>query len=348
MAFVRSKGFIVPSFFALTLLLSASAYGQEAISEEAKGYFRNGVELLESQPPNYQDAYYQFKLAYEKSNSWKVLGNLGLCALKLERDGEAVQYYKEYLDRGGKEIGPEERTQLERDILLVNGNTATVKLTSAVPDIEIVAARAGSSAPPQTYKFQGTELELRLRGGTHTLTANAPDGKTQRWEVALSPGKEVAHTFDFVAPPEAAPGQPAPQPGATTPPPQPGSSGGGGSGLKTAGFVTAGVGGAALIAGVIVRFVVAPGKADDAKALCRGSVCPESAESDFDSANSMGTVGGVLMIGGGVLAAAGVGMIIAGSSSSSEQAALVEPKPKLRLVPAVGAKSAGLWATGSF
>ena len=212
MAFVRSKGFIVPSFFALTLLLSASAYGQEAISEEAKGYFRNGVELLESQPPNYQDAYYQFKLAYEKSNSWKVLGNLGLCALKLERDGEAIQYYKEYLDRGGTEIGPEERSQLERDILLVNGNTATVKLISSIPDIEIVDARAGTVVSPQTYKFQGTELELRLRGGQHTLTANAPDGKTLRWEVALSPGKEVTHTFDFSAP-EETPGQPVTQPG---------------------------------------------------------------------------------------------------------------------------------------
>src|SRR5262245_21338337 len=70
---------------AVALLGSAvPASVQEAISEEAKLYFANGVELLQDQPPNYTDAYYQFKLAYEKSGSWKVLGNLGLCAMKLE------------------------------------------------------------------------------------------------------------------------------------------------------------------------------------------------------------------------------------------------------------------------
>lgn len=342
------KGLLAPCVCAVALFVSASAYGQE-ISEEAKLYFRNGVELLQSQPPNYQDAYYQFKLAYEKSNSWKVLGNLGLCALKLERDGEAIQYYKEYLDRGGKEIDPEERAQLERDLLLVNGNSAIVKLTSSVPDIEVVDARAGTSVPPQTYKFQGDALELRLRAGTHTLTASGPDGKTLRWEVALSPGKEVAYSFDFSKPAEPPPGQVPAQPAQPAQPP-PQAEAGGGSGLKTMGFVAAGVGGAALIGGVVFRFVLAPSKADDAKGQCRDTdnVCPESAEADFDSANSMGTVGGVLMIGGGVLAAAGVGLIIAGSSSGSEQAALVEPKTRLRLTPAIGANGGGVWATGTF
>jgi hypothetical protein len=346
MALMRFKrALLAPCVCALFLFVSASAWGDEPISEEAKLYFRNGVELLESQPPNYQDAYYQFKLAYEKSNSWKVLGNLGLCALKLERDGEAIQYYKEYLDRGGAEIGAEERAQLERDLLLVNGNTATVKLTSSAPDIEIGDARAGTSAPPQTYKFQGDKLELRLRGGQHTLTATTADGKTQRWEVSLSPGKEVSHTFDFNKPPEPPPGQApvaGPQPG------QPPQAESGGSGMKTAGYVVTGVGAAALIAGVVVRFVIAPGKADDATGMCESSVCPEAAEDEFDSANSMSGLGVGLMIGGGVLAAGGVGLIIAGSSSGPEKTALVLPKPTLRLTPAVGSNGGGVWATGSF
>jgi hypothetical protein len=47
------------------LLLVSTARAQDAIPEDAKLYFRNGVELIQSQPPNYQDAYYQFKLAWE-------------------------------------------------------------------------------------------------------------------------------------------------------------------------------------------------------------------------------------------------------------------------------------------
>ena len=91
----------------VALLLNAgTARADDAIPEEAKLYFKNGVELIQSQPPNYQDAYYQFKLAWEKSKSWKVLSNWGVCALKLERDGEAIWAYTEYLKQ--KEIDPDD------------------------------------------------------------------------------------------------------------------------------------------------------------------------------------------------------------------------------------------------
>ncbi|HEY3666905.1 MAG TPA: hypothetical protein VGL19_12920, partial [Polyangiaceae bacterium] len=102
------------------MLFDTAARADEPISEDAKLYFKNGVELIQSQPPNYQDAYYQFKLAYEKSHSWKVLGNFGLCAFKLERDGEAIQYYTDYLKGGGNDVDPDERAALRRDLLVLN------------------------------------------------------------------------------------------------------------------------------------------------------------------------------------------------------------------------------------
>ena len=83
-------------------LATRVTHAEEKISEEAKLYFQNGVELIQNQPPNYQDAYYQFKLAWDRSHSWKVLGNWGLCALKLERDGEAIWAYSEYLKKGAR------------------------------------------------------------------------------------------------------------------------------------------------------------------------------------------------------------------------------------------------------
>src|SRR3954469_10121374 len=121
------------------LLHAAPVRADDAIPEEAKLYFKNGVELIQSQPPNYQDAYYQFKLAWEKSKSWKVLSNWGLCALKLERDGEAIWAYTEYLKQ--KDIDPDERKDLERDLLLLNGNAASVSLSSDIRDLEVVDAR---------------------------------------------------------------------------------------------------------------------------------------------------------------------------------------------------------------
>lgn len=338
------------AFFAVC----GAARAEEKISEEAKLYFRNGVELIQSNPPNYQDAYYQFRLAYEKSRSWKVLGNLGLCALKLERDGEALDAYNEYLKSGGKDIDPEERKALERDMMLISGNSATVSLSSAVPDIDVIDARAGTGVPPQTYRFQGQSLNLRLRAGTHTLTAMAPDGRQEKWEVVLTPGRTVEHQFAFGTgtPAPAAPVlAPAPAPSPAAPPPMSdaGPEKKGGSTLRTVGFITAGVGAAALVGGVVTG-LLARSAESEATDQCRNNVCPTAAESDFDSASSLATVTNVLFIGGGVLAAGGVALIVLGGSSSTEAPPAAAPPPaaRLRLIPVVGEQSAGLFATGTF
>ena len=340
----------------LSLVLATSiAHADEKISEEAKLYFQNGVELIQNQPPNYQDAYYQFKLAWDKSHSWKVLGNWGLCALKLERDGEAIWAYSEYLKKGGKDVDASERKDLERDLMLLNGNSASVMLTSEVADFQVLDSRAGSPNPPQSYKAEGGKLALKLRAGTHTLTASS-QGKSLRWEVQLSPGNSETHAFEFTERKAAVPVVAAPAAAAATPvanaepapapveaPPD--ASGKSGGALRTAGFVTAGVGVLALGTGAIVG-ILAKGKDSDARDTCidsgSGLVCPESAQDKFSSAKSQGSLANVLMIGGGVFAAAGVGMIIWGGPKEQPATA------RLKLSPMLDARQAGLFAQGAF
>lgn len=351
------RGWLKVALLFALLLLPNVAHAEDKISDQAKLYFKNGVDLIQANPPNYQDAYYQFKLAWENSHSWKVLGNLGLCAFKLERDGEALQDYQDYLKGGGKQIDPEERKAMERDSLLISGNTSIVRLGADVPEASVLDARAGSSVPPQTYKLDAAGLELRLRAGTHTLTASTPDGKQQRWEVTITPGQTLEHRFDFnaaapvpavapIAPPPAATPPPAPAPIAP-PPADEGAArkSGGGSPLRTVGFVTAGVGGAALVGGVITG-IMAKGKSSDATKQCTGKVCPTAAAKDFDSASSLATVTDVLLIGGAVLAAAGVTLVLVGghSGAPAERASV----PRLELTPAVADNGGGLFARGSF
>jgi hypothetical protein len=332
------------------LLSTAHAGADEQIPEEAKLYFKNGVELIQGQPPNYQDAYYQFKLAWEKSKSWKVLGNLGLCALKLERDGEAIWAYTDYLKQSGKDIDPEERKDLERDLLLLNGNAASVTLSSDMGEVELVDARAGSSVPPQSYRIEGGKLALRLRAGSHTLTASA-QGKSLRWEVTLAPGRTDEHTFQFnAAAPAAAPAPAASTgaPAAAPAPNEPARDAGGdttGGTLRAVGYVVTGVGVLALGGGLLMGNS-AKNQESDVRDQCAdlpvgGVACPASTRTDFDDAQSKARTANVLMIAGGVVAASGVVMIIVGG-----------PKPvssaRLRLFPAVGQREAGLFAQGAF
>jgi len=329
-----------------------AATAQERIPEEARAYFRNGVELLQNDPPNYQDAYYQFKLAFEKSNSWKVLGNLGLCSVKLERDGEALAYYDDYLKRGGKGINKDEREAIERDMLLIRGNTATVELSSNPEEADVVDVRSGATAPGQTYSISPAKKVLLLRAGSHALTATNKDGRQLRWEVSLTPGKSVSHLFDFAAP------EPQPQPkepdaiktgsdtGQPPPPPPPVTESSGGIGtLRIVGLVTSGVGLALLGTGIVFGSQV-KSKEDEADKLCNNPemMCKDPAEQLYNEAEAMAKTANWLYVSGGVVTAVGIGLVIFGGPSSKAQAS---SKP-FRVTPVLGAGVNGLIASGSF
>src|SRR6476659_9259610 len=58
------------------------------ISDEARSHFFAGVALLQDpEGEKVEEAYREFKKAYEISGSPKILGNMGFCAMRLERDG---------------------------------------------------------------------------------------------------------------------------------------------------------------------------------------------------------------------------------------------------------------------
>jgi hypothetical protein len=340
---------------ALILVLGVSGTAKAEPSEEVRAYFRNGVELLTETPPNYQDAYYQFKLAYEKSDgNWKVLGNLGLCAFKLERDAEAIRYYSDYLEQGADTLSEEEQKQIKRDLLLMQGNMAQVELTSDVADLELLVSRVGSTAPVQAHKLVDGKVTLSLRAGTQKFVANE-NGKQQIWEIPLSPGETKKHTFTFAEKETPAVGAKNTDAEETKKPAEveaaPRRNGMGP--LRIAGIATAGVGVGALVAGTIFGLSakksegVARDQAEDPD-VCRpnsagDNVCATDAESAFDKARNQALLSNILFIGGGVLTAAGVTMIVLGGSSSPEN-----PSARLELAPQVNPFGGGIAAFGHF
>lgn len=311
----------------------------EASVQEARLYFGNGVELLQADPPNYQDAYPQFQLAYEKSGqSWKVLGNLGLCALKLERDGEALAYYQRYLDQGGEQIDAEERRSIEREILLARGNMATLRLSTERPGVRVTVERQGSSVPAQIYEFDGQSLELGVRSGQLTLTAREGEN-SESWQVLLGAGESAEYSFTFAPPePTAAPAA------ATAPSPAEVEQRRGATPLQIAGYATAGVGVAALVGGG-VSGILAKQQESDAKDTCIEGVCAESTEGDLDAASDLAVLANALLIGGGVLTATGVTLVIVGGRRGGDEKVA---RGSLMVGPSFFGAGAGLAARGSF
>jgi hypothetical protein len=341
--FMTANSRVLPALACVALLAisGTSRAGQDA----AKRYFQNGVELITAAEPNYQDAYYQFQLAYgESSKSWKVLGNLGLCALKLERDQEAVSYYDLYLEKGGAEINQDERNAIEQDLLLLRGNLASVRITSKIPDLKLIDRRAGSQAPAQSYALSGGVINLELRAGNHTITATSA-GKQLSWEVVLEPKTSSSHDFDFEArlEPTAAIATPA----APSSQQRDSGSSAGSSGLRVPGYVALVTGAAVAAAGGYFMWQVSDydAQAEDAFA-CDASVARCSAaqqeqvrqlENDAAAARTRALfafgVGGAALMTGAVLLL---------MPDAPEQ----QTPRKASLTPWVGFGSAGI--SGSF
>ena len=346
-----------PALLLASVLLAPSAWAQPMSASEAQQHFQTGVNLLrDPEAPQYEEAYVQFKLAYEKSGKrWTALGNLGLCAFKLERDGEAIGYYETYLQQGGKQINARERAQVERDLLVLKNAVAYATVSADVPQARVTDTRQRSSGRfVNTYALAKDPLRVGLRAGHHTIVASASD-RTETWEVDLIPGQSVEHRFSLHPPtqPSAAPPVALAKPLASSRPtlettapgnePKPSPS----NIWRTVGFVGLGSG-AALLVGGVVTAILGQGAYSSAKDSCVDNRCPLRNQSEADRAATLATVTNVLWISGGLVAAGGLTLVLTHPAARSTTVAVAPPPATFRVSSVPLPMGAGVLASGSF
>ena len=314
-------------------------------SAEAREQFNVGVSLLQDPDgANYEEAFKAFMRAYTATPSWKILGNLGLSALKIERYVDGIEAYERYLAQAAEQLDPAELEQVKRDLNVMKATSGTLVLTVAgASGVTVEDTRTRSVGGPVVNLYpvpNSGKLTLRLASGHHTLRASAA-GKSGALELDVKSGESTSQTLTLSAgqAPAAAPSAaPAPAASAAAPPRS--------SGLKTAGLVIGGVGVAALIGGGVTGFLGLSAQSD-LESRCPGNRCEydtpadkQAFESDRDSLETMGTLTTALLIGGGVLAAGGATLFVIGGSSSKEAA--------VATTPYVGPGALGLSARGRF
>lgn len=306
--------------------LPPSAAANVEPSAEARQQFEIGVSLLQDPDgARYEEAFKAFLRAYTATPSWKILGNLGLSAYKIERYVDGIEAYERYLAQAGDQLDAAERDQVRRDLDIMKATSGTVVLkTTGGASIEDTRTRSvgGPVVNSYTVPESGT-LTLRLTGGHHTLRA-AAGSKTGVLDLDVKPGEKVEHTItlgDGAATAVPGPASAAGEPGPAASPPS--SS----SGMRTAGLVIGGVGVAALIGGGVTALLGSSAQSD-LESRCPDKRCAYDSptekadfESDRDSLETMGTMTTVLLIGGGVLAATGATLFVVGGSSKEPQVA---------------------------
>jgi hypothetical protein len=173
------------------------------ITEEARTHFAAGVALLQDpKAPRYEEAYREFRAAYAASPSYKILGNLGLSAMKIERDAEAIHAYEAYLKDGGPDITTEQREQVQRDLLTLKSGMLAVTVSSDPPGASIVDARTPVEGPDVRNSY-GSLMEpttLGLRHGHHLITARLQGYLDQQWEFDATESTAPPHVFVMTKP----------------------------------------------------------------------------------------------------------------------------------------------------
>jgi hypothetical protein len=294
-------------------------------SEEARSHFAAGVSLLQDpEGEKVEEAYREFRTAYDLSGSPKILGNMGFCAMRLERDGEAIEAYTRYL-REVPDIDADERAQIIRDLQTLTIGLARLTIEVDKPGVRIVDVRipVRGERVTNTYGPITTgKLEIGVRPGHHVFTAKLPDHEDVMWEIDAFAASRDRNAFTM-----------KPRVVAT-------AAGTGEGGHSNAGPIALmSIGGAMLVAGAITG-IIALGKTNDIEDKCPQDVCPKSFDLDGErsSAKTLVRVTDVLLIGGGLVTAGGLGWLLLANRGATEK----EPpksasvKPRFLPIPSAG------------
>ena len=330
---ILSSSFLLA--FGLVAAGAAAADGVP-ITEEARAHFSAGVSFLQDPDgARYDDAYREFKAAYAASPSWKILGNLGIAAMKLERDGEAIEAFSKYLSEGGKEIDREERAQFERDSRTLQAGLVSVTLSFDPPAALLTDERVSVSGSPVVNRYGpvAASQTLGLRAGHHRLSVMLEGYEPAVWEFDATPRQQLSHAFTLNRlAPQVAPPLAAQQPAPTAPNvPANGHDSGGGNGLRIASYAALGVGAVGVGLGTVFA-LSAKSKYEEANDFCPTFPCnltrvDAARRSDLgDEADSAKTLSIVGFVVGGVGVASGVTLfVLSGKKGGVSEGATLSP-----------------------
>lgn len=146
-----------------------------------------------------EEAYREFKMAYDLSGSMNALRGMGFCAMELERDGEAISLLEKFLAARGDQLDPADKQQIETDVKALKAVVATVTIRVDRPGATIIDTRTPARGYPITNRYVGsaTGSKLGIHPGQHEFRAIVEGEPEQVWRVEIPNGGKFSHEFEF-------------------------------------------------------------------------------------------------------------------------------------------------------
>jgi len=179
------------------------------VSDEARRQFNVGVQLLDDEAgPRFAEAYDAFRRAYAASPSPLILSNLGLCAMRLERDGEAISVYERYL-REVRDMSDEERQRIESDLRALRARSGTLIIRAQPAAGILVDRRLSATGHPAVNRYQVERglITLVVHAGQHEIYLEGAETASPATAIVVGPGERESLTLAL--PPSVEPVTPA-------------------------------------------------------------------------------------------------------------------------------------------
>jgi hypothetical protein len=319
-----------------SLLGSAGAVGRPSTAwaqpkgnsktEEATTRYKQGVKLFEEQ--DFNAALLEFRKAYELAPNYKVTYNIGQVYYQIQNYAKALQWFERYLSEGGKDVSPDRRAEVQKEIDELKRRVGRVELQSDVKDVEVSIDDEPVGKTPLTEP-------LIVSAGRRKISATkqgyAPFSQTI--EVAGQEVKKVP--LQMVALVASTPG---PAPGPTTPPtaPPPKKEE---SKFTTASWVGVGAAGA-LGLGAAITGILAMSASSDTKAALYAGTNRAEVDDKNDRRKALALTTDVLA--GAAVVTLGLTLVL--TYTRNTETASAQRGPSVT----VGASPRGAWLQGQF
>ncbi len=312
-------------------LVASPARAQEAVAA-AQALFDDAKRLMGEQ--RYDEACPKLAESNRLDPGTGTLLNLGVCYEQAGKTGSAWSAFKQAQLMGRREGREDRVTFAAAGIARLEPRLSrlTVSVPPAARVAGLVVTRDGLPISEATF---GSPLPVDP--GTHQVIARAP--KHEQWAQTVVVGEAADHETiqvpALVPSPVAPPLAPTPRP---TSPPGPAQEGDDGATQRTAGFVVAGIGGAATAAGLVFGGLAISAESDADELCGDGAVaCPTQEGRDAtDSAHRSATLANGFTFGGLGLVAVGLTVALLAPSEPAE------PQQQAAVYPWLGPAGGGM------
>lgn len=191
----------------LIVIVAVSSTAYAGDQKEADRHFKSGVAFFNE--AKYTEALAEFERAYEIAPHPLVLYNIATCHRELSHYGEAVKFYRQFLDEGkAAKVAPAKLKTAQADLDALLARVATVKVTVSPPDALIYVDGVAGSA------------DMLLAPGEHRVSAKAPEHKDDEKVIRVASGDLVEVSFVLAENPKMKIVQEYPHPDAAIFPPR--------------------------------------------------------------------------------------------------------------------------------